>query len=412
MGLRVVYANQPFPDSWTSLIFLLGPTPRRNPVSNEETAESWRPEAIKYLEELGYDGVVAVPEDEDGTWKHNYDDQIEWEELGLNYADVIIAHMDRDLTLLDVTGDKKAILKMPAFTSNDEWGVWKTLDPSRLILCTPPGADKVRYQQYYADKRHITTCDNLEDACAAAYTTCKLGEWKSPTGKRERSGGERCVPLHIWRTDSFQHWYENLRAAGNRLESARVEWVFRVGPELQHVFFWILHVAVYITAEDRHKTNEVVIGRPDISTVLLYERAKNILDSRIILIKEFRSPASNRSGYVWELAGGSSWKANQNSATIARDECEEEAGISIPHERFRVHQVRQLCATTLSHRAHLFSAKLDKLEMDEVVRNQDVIRGVEADTERTWAKVHTYGEILASENTDWSMLGMIASVLH
>jgi Nucleoside 2-deoxyribosyltransferase like len=387
--MKVVYANQTPPQSWSSAIFLAGPTPRA-----DTTLPSWRPEALKLLQETGFSGVVFVPESEDGSWQHSYDDQIEWEEMGLNFADVILFWIPRDLE------------QMPAFTTNDEWGAWKKQDPMKLVLGTPKHAPKVRYQRYYAEKQNVPTHDSLEATCVAALA--KLGD----TSNTLRTDGERSIPLHVWRTSSFQNWYRNLVEAGNRLESAKVEWVFRVGPTQQFVFFWILHADVYIAAEDRHKTNEVVIARPDISTILLYERRTPVRDSRIVVVKEYRTAVSNGAGYVFELAGGSSWKANQNPFEVAVEECHEEVGLHLMPDRFSRHQTRQVAATVLAHRAHLFSAELSKAEMDEVAKNTHVVRGVEEDTERTWAIVMTYGELLDTTNVDWSMLGMVASVLQ
>jgi len=393
--VKIVYANQTPPDSWTSAIFLAGPTPRA-----DTTIPSWRPDALKYLKDLGYTGVVFIPEDEDGTWLHNYDDQIEWEEMCLKFSDVIIFWIPRDLE------------HMPAFTTNDEWGYWKAKDPVRLVLGTPPDAPKVRYQRYYAEKQHVPTYNTLEDVCTYAFNKTKSYELVNPTDTQLRSGGERSVPLHVWCTPSFQSWYTHLQSAGNRLDGASVEWIFRVGPTQEVVFFWILHVDVFITAEGRSKTNEVVIARPDISTILLYERRNPVRESRIVLVQEFRNPVSNHSGYVYELAGGSSFKPGQDPLTIAVEECEEEVGIRLKPERFLQHQTRQIGATTLAHSAHLFSAELTTKEMDDIAANAEVVRGVEADTERTWANVHTYGDLLDVTHIDWSMLGMIASVLQ
>ncbi|MCA9354568.1 MAG: hypothetical protein KC877_03560 [Candidatus Kaiserbacteria bacterium] len=387
--MKVVYANQTPPESWSSAIFLAGPTPRA-----ETTVPSWRPDALQYLEHLGYDGVVFVPEDENGTWQHDYIDQIEWEEMCLHFSDVILFWIPRDLA------------EMPAFTTNDEWGFWKAKDPMKLVLGTPPNAPKVRYQRYYADKLHIPTHDTLQATCAAAIK--KLGDTSNTT----RQTGERSVPLHIWRTPSFESWYMNLIDVGNRLDDAKVEWVFRTNNEIPVLFFWILTVDIYISTEDRHKTCEVVIARPDISTILLYERRTPIRDSRIVVVKEFRSPVSNGAGYVLELPGGSSWKAEQDPLEIAIEECHEEVGLHLPPDRFVTHQTRQIAATALAHRAHLFSAELSPAEMEEVAKNAHVVRGVAADTEYTRAIVMTYGELLDSTNVDWSMLGMVASVFY
>ncbi len=389
--MHVVYANQRPPESWTSSIFLAGPTPREG--RDIPAPISWRLEALDILKTIGYKGVVFVPETEDGTFKHDYDDQIEWEEMCLNFADVILFWIPRELTA------------MPGFTTNDEWGYWKKSDPMKLVLGTPPGAPKVKYQRYYAEKYSIPLVGSLEEACTLAYQKIQ------PIGIR-RTGGEREVPLHIWHTPSFRQWYRALKQARNKLEGARVEWTFRVGPNKDTVFFWVLHVDIYIDAEDRHKSNEVVIGRPDISTILLYKKVADVLQSRLVLVKEFRSPVSNYVGFVLELAGGSSFKEVGDHLMIAAEECFEELGLRIRPNRFREHETRQLTATTLAHRAHLFSVCLTSEEMDEVVLTSDTVRGVEEDSERTQAVVTTYREVLTDNLVDWSMLGMIASVLH
>lgn len=45
--------------------------------------------------QIGFDGHVFIPEPEDGNWKGNYDDQLEWESTGLNMADVIVFWLPR-----------------------------------------------------------------------------------------------------------------------------------------------------------------------------------------------------------------------------------------------------------------------------------------------------------------------------
>jgi hypothetical protein len=69
--MKVIYAQQDIPKNIDVSIFLAGPTPRDN------SAKSWRPEALKLLKELGFTGTIFVPEAEDQTWNKNYDGQIE-----------------------------------------------------------------------------------------------------------------------------------------------------------------------------------------------------------------------------------------------------------------------------------------------------------------------------------------------
>lgn len=106
-------------------IFLAGPTPRGKEVA------SWRVEAVKKLEELGFDGVVFVPEY--STWipKENYEDQANWEREALTEATVILFWIPRSLP------------DMPGFSTNVEFGYW--MHSKKVIYGRPDGAPKTRY---------------------------------------------------------------------------------------------------------------------------------------------------------------------------------------------------------------------------------------------------------------------------
>lgn len=166
--MRVVYAHEPLPASITKSIFLAGPTPRSGDV------ESWRPEALKVLAKLGYDGVVFVPEPRSGEFEPA--GHIEWEEDCLNVADCIAFWIPR------------VMATMPALTTNVEWGAW--CDSGKVVLGTPPEAVHVGYHQYYASKYHVPVATTLEE-------TLKLALFMVSEGA-VRTGGEREVPLYIW----------------------------------------------------------------------------------------------------------------------------------------------------------------------------------------------------------------------
>jgi 8-oxo-dGTP pyrophosphatase MutT (NUDIX family) len=366
---------------------LAGPTPRNADV------KSWRPEAIKFFEELGYDGVIFNPEDRELKWRENvYKQQVEWEETALNMADCVLFWVPRDLS------------NMPAFTTNDEWGYWK--DSGKAVFGAPEDAKKIRYQKYYADKLAVPNSDTLKETVHKAVEMVSNGVL--------RSGGERYVPLYIWKTPHFQNWYKAQIGAGNRLDWARVEWTFRVGPKRNFVFFWALHVDVFIASENRHKTNEVVIARPDIATVVMYKRGHMMTqeDADIVLIREFRSPSASNDGYVWEIPGGSSFKPRESPKKLAADECREETGIVINPSRIRQLEARQLVATLSAHKAHLFSVELTDSELEYLRSQQGIAHGVAEDTERTYVEVKKLGDIITENKVDWSMLGMILSVVH
>lgn len=379
----VVYAKESPPESFEKAIFLAGPTPRSSKVA------SWRPAAVQQLANAGYEGIVFLPEERSGKRFGDYIDQVEWEERCLHMADCILFWIPRDMNT------------MPALTTNTEWGVWQ--DSGKAVFGAPRDAQHVRYQEYYSKKFGVPCASTLPDAVAAAIELVGEGAL--------RTGGEREVPLYIWRTSHFQQWYAAQRSAGNRLDGARVEWTFRIGPQRKLVFFWVLHVDVYIASEDRHKTNEVVIARPDIATVVMYRRGGSLDDADVILIREFRSPAATSDGFVWEVPGGSSLKPKGDPLQLAADECYEETGLRIPAERMKRHESRQLNATLSAHRAHLFSVEITGEELENLRSQFGVAHGVVEDTERTYVEVMKLGDIRGSSKVDWSTLGMIMQVV-
>lgn len=150
--MKIIYANQPIdPDKAKyGSIFLAGPTPR------SEKVLTWRVDALHLFALSGYKGILFVPEDEDGSWKHSYNDQIEWEELGLRSACCIMFWLPR------------IIPEMMGLTTNDEWGVWKK--SGKVVFGAPPDAEKVKYQRYYADKYRIPNFSSLEDTVLGAIS--------------------------------------------------------------------------------------------------------------------------------------------------------------------------------------------------------------------------------------------------
>lgn len=392
--MHIVYTLDEAPESLTHSIFLAGPTPRG------PDTPSWRPNALRILESLGYDGVVFVPEYEDASLEYEYDAQVEWEEKYLNMADCIVFWVPRD-----IEGG------LPAFTTNIEWGKWQA--SGKCVLGFPREADKCRYLADDAHRLGIPLARTLGGVLMAAVDRLGDGE--------ERTGGERLVPLHIWRLPHFQGWYKNLKKAGNRLDNARLLWEFRAGPDRAFVFSYALHVSVWVDAEKRHKTNEFIIGRPDISSVVAYRRPPGHVrgmapspDTEVVLIREFRSPGRTSDGYVHELPGGSSWKLTKNPAVVMSHELKEETGLEIDDpSRFQFLGSRQVAATLSVHQAHVFAIELTEWEMKYLKHQADesLVHGVIEDTERTYVKNYRLGGLMNDPDVDWSMLGMVSRAL-
>lgn len=385
LDVDIVYALEDPPASYTKAIFLAGPTPRTQSVP------SWRPHALQHLQDAGYDGVVFVPEARSGVFHGDYDGQIAWEDRHLEMADCVLFWVPREMTT------------MPALTTNAEFGRW--IDSGKAVFGAPT-PDKPRrnvYLRHYAQAFDAPSTETLEDTVTAAMHLVGAGAI--------RSGGERHVPLHVWNTTHFQQWYSAQRAAGNRLDSAKLVWSFRVGPRRRTVFLWALHVDIYVAEEHRHKTNEVVLSRPDIAAVLLYRPAEAIDDVEVALVREFRAPAATCDGYIWELPGGSSFHGITDPLALALEECAEETGLQLDPAHVNDHGARQLAGTLSAHRAHLFSVKLEPAQTDALRRSHGVPHGVERDSERTYVEIVSIREIRRRRLLDWSTLGMILEVL-
>ena len=388
--MEVVYTGEEMPEKFSKSIFLAGPTPR-----NKDEQESWRPDAIEILRDKGFDGVVFAPEGRDGQFKMDYDDQVGWEEKYLNIADVIVFWVPRDLT-----PDSKGYPKMAAFTTNVEFGAWA--DSGKIVFGAPPKATKNGYLKHYAEKYNAPVAETLTETLDDALEMLGHGA--------EREGGERYVPLFIWKQDSFQDWYKAQTEAGNRLEEARLLYTFR--PRYKSfVFLWILHAKVYVASEDRVKDNEFVMARPSISSVCLYhETGDSLFENEVVIVREFRTPAASEDAFVRELPGGSAVDPGDPEETAAA-EVHEETGFYLDPVRLKAHAARRCVATLSAHKAHLFSAKITEKELEWFKSQAGTVHGKEEDTERTFIEVHTVQNLIDNELVDWSTLGMILQVL-
>lgn len=381
--MKLVYALEEPPKTVTKSIFLAGPTPR------DPNFPSWRLEAIRILEEMGYNGVVYIPEPRDGKWTKDYTAQADWERCMRIYSDVVLFWVPRDLE------------KMPAFTTNIEFG--EDYKSGKAIYGRPSGAPNTRYLDHiYANAPGFPEpLDSLQGLIEAVLT--RLGDGA------ERCAGEVTLPLHIWKSKQFQEWYKTHKESGNSLLDSEVLFSFWVGPKNNFLFAYVLWVNVWIAAEQREKSNEFVFSRTDISSIVAHR------NNEFVLVEEFRSPARNSKSMVLENPGGSSLKKDVNPLQVARDELFEETNIYIQDaSRFKMHSSRQLNAVLSSHHSVLFSVELTDEELQqakEYEKNNEVM-GVDKDNskssgERCYVRVLTLNDIIKRDDVDWAHLGMI-----
>lgn len=390
--MQIIFAGEPMPARVVKSVFLEGPSPRTHAVHD------WKVDAVEQLQRMGYTGTVFIPiprqkfnapGSDEKSW--TYDSQIAWEVLARQHADIILCYADRRIEPADPH------LGMPGFTTNVEFG--EDLASGKLVYGRPDGAEKVKY----LDKRIQMLGEPVHVGLAASLQAVldKLGEGA------ERREGETAVPLFIWRTPQFQSWYKNLLAAGNTLTHARLLHHVKVGAGV--VFSYTLWVNVWVEAEKRHKHNEFIISRTDVSAVLAYHRNRASGDTRVVLVKEFRSPVNNAEGFVYELPGGSSFKPGVDPQVTARDELHEECGLRISDlSRFKPVCTRQVNATSSTHRATLYAIALSEDEMEQLQELADSgqAAGEDDSSERTYVVVAPLAD-LASLPVDFATLGMV-----
>lgn len=384
--MNIVYAREKFPETVNKTIFLAGPSPR------DQSHYNWRIEALELLKQSGYDGHVFIPLPRNGQFPSGYDEQVAWEQAGMNRSDVILFWVPRDLATL------------PAFTTNVEFG--QKCRNHNVVLGYPKEAPKCRFLGYLAEQNFIEYADTLEQTIEIALKMIGDGA--------KRVGGECEVPLFLWRTPHFQSWLQAQNTAGNRLDGCKVELAFGVGPRKAFLFYWAAHVNIYIKAENRNKENEIVIGRPDIKHVVGFApfSVSTILDAEVVLIREFRSPSATADGFIREMPGGSSFKPAAPEIDAAK-EFEEETGIPMSPDRLQPLAARQLSGTSTSHKAHVFYVMLTIEEVVEAERKQreKTHQGNIIETEQTYVEVRTIRELLAEPLTDWSNLGMLFAAI-
>lgn len=343
--MHVIYALEPLPATVTRSLFLAGPTPRVG-KDGRPTAPSWRPAALAYLAARGYDGVVIVPEDRAGEWLHNYDHQVDWECEMRRAADIILFWVPRELQ------------DMPAFTTNIEFG--EDYDSGRTLYGRPPGTPKCGYlDKRYRDMTGADPHETLESLLDEALLLIPAGE-----ARRE---GARHVPLQVWQHQAFRGWYENLTAAGNRLDGFEACGIIPAGKPhpARAPFAFLGRAKVWISAEERHESSEIIVGRPDVASVVLVHGTCRA-DATIVLTQHFRNAVSNHLGTVIEVPSGSSSKTFDPRA-IALEEVREEAGIDIEDpERLVVLGKRQAAATILTHHLHAYALLLSDAEFADL----------------------------------------------
>jgi len=141
------FSDEPVNENKKS-IFLAGPTLR-----NSTFEQSWRKQATEILKELGFDGVVYVPEFSKKESPFDLTNQASWERKALLNASVIVFYIPRKLP------------ELPGFTTNVEFGMYLSKKPKQVLLCCPFDSEKNSYLEwlYNVEKPNATIFRTLEE---------------------------------------------------------------------------------------------------------------------------------------------------------------------------------------------------------------------------------------------------------
>lgn len=102
------------------------------------------------MKDLGFDGIVYVPEFSTEEIRDNYDNQAMWEREALTISTVILFWIPRSLP------------DMPAFTTNVEFGY--RLHTKKVIYGRPDHAVKIKYLDWlYKIDYDLDPIDNLNE---------------------------------------------------------------------------------------------------------------------------------------------------------------------------------------------------------------------------------------------------------
>lgn len=400
--LEVVYNRQEPPKMFSKSIYLAGTN-----IVEEDEVHTWRDRVIDILKAKKFDGCVFFPEEsrlyEDGDNSTAYPDpndlsglkaQTEWERTWMNAADAVLFWFPRNLKCLGLT-------------SNVEYGKYFSLP--RVFVGSPFSAKNQDYNCYLkvlnnmAEKKWY---EDLETIVSSALDYIGVGSY--------RRDFERKIPLEIWTNQSFVSWKDQMERndIGAKITDIEVIYEEPTSPGSKDVFLWTVRPTIYLEAEKRYKKGDIVCGRPDVCSIVIYSDEE---DPRIVLVKEFRPSIRNKEGYVLELPSGS-YHGGAKGVRSALMELKEETGIDISwsQEQNAIlvgerQQLPTLCANAnIAHKMKVSS--LEMFNIEDFVKDKTF--GLEEETERTYVEIKRFSEILKEQRVDWTTLGIITQALY
>lgn len=155
--MKEIYNREEFPIGSSRGLFLAGPTPRQFWVP------TWRPLAVKFLKDIGFNGYVIIPEDRGyhvgncHSWtKELKKEQGRWEREGLRRSGAVVFWIPRKMET------------MPGLTTNIELGYIFGVDPRKAFVGAPEDAHSVGYIKDFAEEMNVNFYTDLKVMLRAA----------------------------------------------------------------------------------------------------------------------------------------------------------------------------------------------------------------------------------------------------
>ena len=156
-------------------VFLAGPTARG------VTRTPWRAEALAWLEEKRFEGVVLLPEFREGLFERRAPrifggkpspipgmrdvshEVLRWETAGIEHATVVLFWMPFHLAAIDDP------TSLPGFTTRAEVSRELARDAARLVLGMPQGALSSSHIRFHAHHAGVPIAPTLQETLETAW---------------------------------------------------------------------------------------------------------------------------------------------------------------------------------------------------------------------------------------------------
>lgn len=253
----VVHVGQPIPLSWNAAVLLAGADPD----------ETWPKDVIAALEDgwQNASGRLVVLTEHRADGKPASDEHSGWLRNAYTWADEII--------LGSAPGASLSSLLRPGRSGDFKDAC------ARLTLQVAKPDEPTRT---WAARHAVPLAQTPSDAAAAVLTRLDRG-WT-------REGGQRQVPLPIMRNTGYLYWRNALRDADRTLDGATTEWAPRHSNE-GHALWWAIDAR--IRHPDHDVTSELIVGRTNVLSVVIWVRRQVWTDSEVVLLRNPNSAAAD-----------------------------------------------------------------------------------------------------------------------